>query len=159
MFETARGVDEFLQVFHARFGLFAFFLFVVLDQSAAREHMLHHFTKSKAGCFARQALDQLQKNVQRLARARRRFGRANQFLRRLPQGNFFTPGALAHGVHGLRADPARWHVHNAIERRIVMAARDQAQIGERVLDLGTLEEAQASVYAVRNAIVDQPLLE
>ena len=51
----------------------------------------------------------------------------------------------------LRADAARRQVDDALERGIVVAVGDQAQVGERVLDFRALEEPQAAVHAVRNA--------
>ena len=50
-------------------------------------------------------------------------------------------------------------VHHALEGGIVAAVGDQAQVGERVLDLGALEEAQAAVDAVRHARGEERLFE
>ena len=58
-----------------------------------------------------------------------------------------------------RADAARREVDDAQERAIVVGRREQAQIGERVLDLGALEEAHAAVDAVRDRRVEQRVLE
>src|SRR3989344_3537878 len=92
---AACGVDQFLQVFHARLGLFALFLLVVLDQPAAREHVFHRFTERESRRFARETLDQLQKNIQCLAGAGRQLGGGEHLQGCIPQGNFFTPGTLA----------------------------------------------------------------
>ena len=46
-----------------------------------------------------------------------------------------------------RADAARREIDDAQEARVVVRVLDQAQVGERVLDLGALEEAQAAVDA------------
>ena len=59
----------------------------------------------------------------------------------------------------LRADAARRQVHDALERRVVGAARDQPQVGERVLDFRALEEPQAAVHAIRNARRDERFFE
>ena len=64
------------------------------------------------------------------------------------------PGALrvvAQHVQALRADAARGQVHDTLEGGIVVAVGNQAQVRERVLDLGALEEAQAAVDPVRHA--------
>ncbi len=58
-----------------------------------------------------------------------------------------------------RADAARRQVHDTLERRIVVAVRDQAQVRQRVLDLLALEEPQAAVHPVRNARREQVFLE
>ena len=50
-----------------------------------------------------------------------------------------------------RADAARGQVHDALERRIVGVIRDDAQVGQRILDFRALEEPQAAVHLVRNA--------
>jgi hypothetical protein len=44
------------------------------------------------------------------------------------------------------ADAARRRVHHALEGGVVVAVGDQAQVGQRVLDLGALEEAQKPPY-------------
>ena len=58
-----------------------------------------------------------------------------------------------------RADAARRKVDDAQERAVVVGRRDEAQVGERVLDLGALEEAHAAVDAVRHAGAEQRVLE
>src|SRR5262252_344545 len=50
-------------------------------------------------------------------------------------------------------------VPDALERRIVVAVRDEPQVRQSVLDLGALEEPQTPVHAVRNAAREQPFLE
>jgi hypothetical protein len=69
----------------------------------------------------------------------------------IPQGYGRVARALPHLIEGALADAARRRVHRALEGGIVGAIRDQAQVGERVLDLGALEEAQAAVDAVGQA--------
>jgi len=51
---------------------------------------------------------------------------------------------------------ARRQVDDPLEGGVVIAVRGQAQVGERILDLGALEEAQAAInpvgmLALRNA--------
>ena len=58
-----------------------------------------------------------------------------------------------------RADAARRQVHDALERGVVVAIRDQPQVGERVLDFLALEEPQAAVDAVRDARGEQVFFE
>jgi hypothetical protein len=49
------------------------------------------------------------------------------------------------------ADAARREVHHAQEGVVVLRVGGQAQVGQGVLDLGALEEAQAAVDPVGNA--------
>ena len=58
-----------------------------------------------------------------------------------------------------RADAARREVDDAQEAGVVVRVLDQAQVGQRVLDLGALEEAQAAVHLVRHAGVEQRALD
>ena len=48
-------------------------------------------------------------------------------------------------LDGARADAARREVDDAQEAGVVVRVLDQPQVGQRVLDLGALEEAQAAV--------------
>jgi hypothetical protein len=50
-------------------------------------------------------------------------------------------------------------VDHALEGGIVIGIAGDAQVGQRILDLGTLEKAQAAVDTVGNAVLDQALLE
>ena len=54
-----------------------------------------------------------------------------------------------------RADAARREVHHAQEAGVVVGVLQQAQIRQRVLDLGALEEAQAAVHAVGHGGVEE----
>ena len=57
------------------------------------------------------------------------------------------------------ADAARRKVHHAQQRTVIVRAREQPQIGERVLHLGALEKAHAAIDAIRNRRVEQRVLE
>ena len=76
---------------------------------------------------------------------------------RLPQASSPRPWRLAHGVQTLRADAAGGQVHDALERGIVAAVRDQAQVRQRILDFGALEEPQAAVDLVGNTCREERL--
>ncbi len=76
-----------------------------------------------------------------------------------PQRAAGTPGALAQQIERARADAAHRQVDDALERGVIVAIGDQSKIGERILDFGALEEAQAAVDAIRQARLDQRLLE
>ena len=62
-------------------------------------------------------------------------------------------------LDGARTDAAGREVDHPQEAGVVVRVLDQAQVGERVLDLGALEEAQATIDLVRNAGIEQRALE
>src|SRR5262252_6984807 len=62
-------------------------------------------------------------------------------------------------LEGARADAARREVDDAKEACVVVRVLDQAQVGQRVLDLGALEEAQPAVDLVRHAGIEERALE
>ena len=57
------------------------------------------------------------------------------------------------------ADAARREIDDAQERAVVLVARQQPQIRERVLDFLALEKAQAAVDAIGHAGIEQRMLE
>jgi|GEM_PF-1450627 len=79
--------------------------------------------------------------------------------RRLPERLAALAGSIAHLFQGLLADAARRHVHHPLEGRVVVAEAGEVEVGEHVLDLGALEEAQAAVDAVGQLLVDQRLFQ
>ena len=60
------------------------------------------------------------------------------------------PGRVLQLLERARADAARREVDDPQEAGVVVRVLDQAQVRERVLDLGALEEAQAAVHLVRH---------
>ncbi len=103
-------------------------------------------------------LDQLQETLQRL-RCALREAALDRRNRRVPQRCAAGTGHIAQGVQGLCADAARGQIDHALEGGVVGAARDQAKIGERVLDLRPLEEAQTPVNAIRHAGIQEGFFE
>jgi len=78
----------------------------------------------------------------------------------LPEGDTFAPGGFAHGLERLGADAPGGQVHHALEGGVVVAVVDQAHVGQGVADfLAVVEEAQATVDAVRNVLAQQRLLQ
>ena len=154
--EAARRVDQFVEIFQTRFGLLTLFLLVVLAQAGAFDHPLHHLRQRLIFRLGREAVDQIDKNFQAA-------GAAAELCccirRRLPQRYAALARQRAQALDRRRADAARRRVDGALEAGIVIANRDEAQIRERVLDLHALEEAQAAVDAVRQAVADQRLFE
>ena len=113
--------------------------------------MINLLVQFEPGNVVRQLVDELEEAVHRS------FGLGTQracrytMRRGLPQRCRRGLGLVADHVQRLGADAARRQVHHALERGIVGAAGNQAQIRQRVLDFGALEEAQAAVHAIRNA--------
>jgi hypothetical protein len=59
------------------------------------------------------------------------------------------------GFEAARADAARREIDDTGECRVVVGVGDQAQVGQRMLYLGALEEAQAAIDAVGQAGIEQ----
>src|SRR5690606_23347284 len=79
--------------------------------------------------------------------------------RGVPQRQAGGAGGLAHHVQGAPADAAGGRVDGALEGGVVGAVGDQAHVGQRVLDLGALEEAHAAIHAVRDLFGQQLLFQ
>ena len=58
-------------------------------------------------------------------------------------------------LHAARADAARREIHHAHETGVVVRVLQQAQIGQRVLDFGALEKAQAAIDAVGHGRIEK----
>ncbi len=80
-------------------------------------------------------------------------------MRALPERAAVGARLGAQQVDGARADAARRQVDDALEGGVIGGIADQAQIGQRILDLGALEEALAAIDAIRQPGLDQRLLE
>src|SRR5690606_10576499 len=76
-----------------------------------------------------------------------------------PQARAGRARLVPNRVERPRADAARRSVHDALERRVIVAVREEPEVRERVLDLRALEEAHTAVYAIRDAGREQRLLE
>ena len=99
------------------------------------------------------AVDQRDEGLQvRTRLARHRAHALRQAAAGLPRG-------VLQLLDAARADAARGEVHHAQEAGVVVGVLQQPQVGQRVLDLGALEEAQAAVHAVRHAGVEQRALD
>ena len=66
---------------------------------------------------------------------------------------------LAEGVQRALAEAASWHVEDALEGRHVMVVAQDAQVGQRVLDLAALVEARAAHELVGQPVAQEGLLE
>ena len=74
-------------------------------------------------------------------------------------GTPWRAGAVVEQPHGGVADAAARHVDDALEGEVVGRLRDDAEIGERIADLGALVEARAADDAVVQAERDEAVLE
>ncbi len=68
-------------------------------------------------------------------------------------------GGVLQGFEAARTDAACRKIHHAGKGRVVVAVGDQAQIGQRVLDLGALEKAQPAIHAIGQAGIEQGVLQ
>jgi hypothetical protein len=68
-------------------------------------------------------------------------------------------GVVVDDLHGGVAEPALGHIDDALESEIVGRRVDDAEVSERVADLGALVEARAADDAVRHAERDEAVLE
>ncbi len=79
--------------------------------------------------------------------------------RRLGQRHAALAGVIVQELHRGVAEAALRHVDDALEGEIVGRRIDDAQIGERVADLGALVEARAADHAIGQAERDEAVLE
>src|SRR5215472_4066095 len=111
--------------------------------------------------LGRQALDEREESGERRSgpAAELRAPRARGYYSRFPQRHAARARPLAQRFEALGAEAPRRVIYDALEGGVVAAVADQAQVRERVLDLGALEEAQAAVDLVGNARRDECFLE
>ena len=64
-------------------------------------------------------------------------------------------GGVLQVFQAARADAAGGKVHHPREGGVIVGVGDQAQVGQRMLDLGALEEAQAAIDAIGQAGIEQ----
>ena len=70
----------------------------------------------------------------------------------LPQTQVLPGGNLPGGLHGLGPDTPGRVVHHPQQTEVVTGVVNDAEIGQHVLDLGALEEAEASHHPVGDAV-------
>src|SRR5688500_5630328 len=79
--------------------------------------------------------------------------------RGLPEAATGGFGSLSQLLERSRSDAARGEIDDARQRAIVVGIGYEPQVGERVLDLLALEEAQAAVDAVGDAGGEERVLQ
>ena len=73
----------------------------------------------------------------------------------VPQAAALLDGDGPGGLHGLGADAPGGIVHHPQQAQVVLGVVDDAEIGEHVLDLRPLEEAEAPHHPVGDAVAFQ----
>ena len=111
------------------------------------------------GRFLRQCVNQLHKALQRACRTTGKGFLLQQLTAGLPQRQLTVTRGLAYHVQRAIADAAGWRVHHTLKRGVVITVGNQAQIGERIFDFLTFEEAHTAVDSVRHAGLQQRLFQ
>src|SRR5688572_17287902 len=109
-------------------------------ETGSQNHMLHLFPKRMFRRVPGHGFDQLQKAGQWRSSSGRQRRVAAQSFGRLPEGAALGAGNVADQVDCLGANSTYGRIDDALERWIVVAVGDQAEIGERVFDFRTFEE-------------------
>ena len=155
--EVRGRVDQFVEVFEP-LPAFAVGL-VVGAQSGMLEHVIDGFRQRQFLDGLAHGIDQLVEGAQRTA------GLALQHRHGARQRNACRVGHVtgcrrsAQLFDGTRADAARRKVDHPRKRGVVVGIGEQAQVGDRMLDLGAFEKPQTAVDLVGNAVGEQHLLD
>ncbi len=163
----ARGRDQLREVLDPAFSLLAPLLAQVLQVAALVQDFSKRDREGLARRHLRQRQDQVAERRQRLRGARRQQAPVDGVHEPRPQGiaggDGLEPGqerrALAIGrhidrferLHHALSDAARRHVDDPPEADVVVRIEHELQVGERVLDLLALVEADAADDLVRDA--------
>src|SRR5262249_34501920 len=149
-------VDQFVQILRARgiFGCVA--LPEQVEIARAPEYSAEEFGWRQAGYVFTETFDQVAKAAQWGQAGRSLF---HQRYQRRPERAVSLAGPGAQQVYRLRADAARRHIQNAKQGDIVLGMKDQPHVGQRVLDLGALVEAEAPQDAIADLLPPERLFE
>ena len=157
MGEVLGGGNQFLQVLQPRLALRRALLAQGLAVAGLVEHEVDEGRRRQVAALTRQAPDQRRERLQRAARLAahvgRGFGGHGQQRPRLP------PGLLVEPAQRRGADATARRADGPAERDVVGRIEDQPQVGERVLDLAPLVEADAAHDDVRDAPAPQRVLQ
>ncbi|TSE33650.1 hypothetical protein Tchar_01712 [Tepidimonas charontis] len=149
--ETFGGIDQFGQVFQP-LGAVAVGA-VVIDQATVGQHALDDFAQ-------RPPYGALAHHVQP-GHEGHQVGTtlATDGSHRVVQGAAQLMRRLLQLLQGPRPDAPRGKIDHPQKAVVIVRVFQQTQIRQRVLDLGTLEKAQAAVDAIRNTGVEQGAFE
>src|SRR5690606_29832490 len=134
-----------------RLAFLAFLVAVIVGQPGALDHMLDQYFQRQRIRAAVELVDQHDEALQRARRARGQLPFLQHRTDRRPQRDAALTRALAHRVQRPAADAARRRVDHALDRGVIAAIEQQAQVGERIANFQPLVETLAAVDAVRNA--------
>jgi hypothetical protein len=176
----ARGRHQLLQVLQALARLLGSLVTQVLEVAAAIQHLFDGARDRLLRDRGRERDHQIVEGLERAVRTRRQPPLGEHELRSRPQRatrvRFIETGGhqrrrverrrqvgLLERVHHHLADAARRRVHDATKAHIVVRVGDQLQVGERVLDLLALVEADTADDAIGQAfagerVFDRPRL-
>ena len=141
------GVDQFGQIFQPVLAFL--FELVMRFKPAVRQHQPNDFAQAHALGLLAQHIELGDKGAQVGA------GLARHGADAVVQGTARGARNVLQLLDAARTDAARRKVDHAHEAGVVVRVLEQAQIGQRVLDLGALEKAQAAIDAVRHPGVEQ----
>ena len=138
--EGQRCVDQFLQVLDALLPLA--FLLVVGHETAAADHVIDALRQGQAGTVLTHELDEHDELQQPRAARTACHGHGTV------EADAMGARRVLQVFERAGADAARREVHHPQEGAVVVRVLDQPQVGQGVLDLGPLEEAQPAVDLV-----------
>jgi hypothetical protein len=157
--KPACGAHQLIEVLHPRLASVGFLASVVLEQPACLEHSIDLLVQRERCGVPGEPLDEPHEAVHRRGGLGTEGATADTGCGGFPQRAAGAARRLAQHLQTLRTDAARRQIHHALEGGVIAPVGDEAQIGERVLDLGALEEAQTTVHAVRHARGEERLFE
>ena len=114
---------------------------MMVEQARPLNDVVYLRMELKTRRLARQALDQGEERVQCGRRSGSERAGRHHAGARFPQRQCLCPRTVANSIETACPDPPCWQVDDALEGGIVAAVGKQPQVGERVLDLGALEES------------------
>ena len=158
-FKTLHRADEFLEVVQPprRFRRL-----VGLQHVGIAAFLQHHLGQFGVRQYARRLAPAREVGRQRgqgLARLGRQFVRVGDLARRRQQRQMAGAGVSVQRRHRRIADAALGFVDDALEGQVVIALRDQAQIGHGVADFRPLIEARAADDAIGQPQTDETVFE
>ena len=130
-----------------------------LGVAALVEHDLGQLVVRQRVLLRAPAVEAVDQVAQRVARLRLQLVGRGDRARGLGQRHALLARVVVQHLDGGVAKPALGHVDDALEGEIVGRRVDDAQIGQRVADLGALVEARAADHAIGQAERDEAVFE
>ena len=158
-YQPEGGIDQFLQVFHSSFGGFAAVAPVMGEQPARLGDPAHLLMQHHVPGVGVQAVHQLQEALYRPACAGCQAPVPEAVRGSGPQARAGAGRAGADRLHGPGAHAPGRQVDHPVEGGIVVPVGNKTQVGQRILDLGALEEPQSAINPVGDLRGEQRLFE